>query len=171
MSRIRHPESVSRRKLMSVSAISSGAAPVVEPSQRTQEDVAGRQLIQALNSGDLGEAQQAYNTLASFGPNNSGPFTSPALTQEFQTLGQDIQSGNLSAAQQQAQAVGQGQLKLDVNAALQDYTQGGWSAARQAVANLQGDFWAVYGTQTPLPGVAPGATGNSGSGSSVNVNA
>jgi hypothetical protein len=62
------PVFVYRRKRMSVSAISSGASPTAVPlTQRTQEDVAGRQLIQALNNGNLDAAQQAYNTLASFG--------------------------------------------------------------------------------------------------------
>ena len=159
---------------MSVSAISTTAVQSSEPqisSRRLQEDKAGRQLLQALNSGDLSAAQQAYDTLASYGPTSSGPFRSSALNQQFQTLGQDIQSGNLSAAQQAAQSLGKNLLQQDLSQARKAYEGSGWPGAENSVANLAGDFWAVTGKRLNLPSQAPSPTENSEGSNSISENA
>lgn len=158
---------------MSVSAISNVTVEPLQPpvSRRQQEDIAGRQVMEALDAGDLGAAQQAYNALAAFGPNDSGPFQSPTTSQEFQALGQAIQTGNLSNAQQAAHGLGQDQLKQDLRQARQDYSNGGWPAAQHAVANLAGDYWAVYSEKLNLPKEPPSTTTDSGDASSVSLKA
>ncbi len=133
---------------MSVSGIASSSlsqqltGPLMQPTKRQSEDQIGRTLEQDLQNGDLQGAQQAYNQLAAFGPNNSGPFNNPTMKAEFQTLGQDLQAGNLTAAQSDNSSLTTNLLKQDV----QDVVQGGGSqSAATAMANLKGDFWAIYG--------------------------
>jgi hypothetical protein len=138
---------------MSVSGISSVAfsqfgTPPVPQSKRQEEDNVGRQLEEALQSGNLSQAQQAYNMLAAFGPNQSGPFSQPQMQAEFQTLGADLQSGNLSAAQTDNSTLATNLLTSDVQTARQDRQNGNSQAYQNAMSNLQGDYWAVYG-QTP----------------------
>jgi len=58
------------------------------------------QLASALQSGNLGAAQQAYSSLASLTQSLSTAQATIQLSPEFSTLGQALQSGNLSAAQQ-----------------------------------------------------------------------
>lgn len=88
---------------MSVAAISSNlASPPTSASPYRQEHLDAWDVERALQSGDLTAAQTAYNALAAFGPNNSGPFTAPKEVQEFQALGQAINSGDLASAQQAA---------------------------------------------------------------------
>ncbi|MGB7584842.1 MAG: hypothetical protein WBM11_08350, partial [Terriglobales bacterium] len=139
---------------MSISLVSNATATSAlatpQPiSRRQQEDIAGRQLEQALQSGDLTTATQAYDQLAAFGPNNSGPFQSPALQQGFLAVGQALQAGDLGAAQQAASTVSSGLLQKDYNIAKQDYKSGGLQGAQQAIANLEGDYWAVTGQGAP----------------------
>jgi hypothetical protein len=139
---------------MSISPISnatSAAATTSPLSLRQQEDVVGRQVEQALQSGDLAGATQAYNKLAAFGPNNSGPFTSPALKQDFAALGQALQAGDLGAAQQAVTTLGNGLLSNDYQIAQRDYKAGGLQGAQQAISNLEGDYWAVTGQGNPVP--------------------
>ena len=157
---------------MSVAAVSSISVPQpIEPpvSRRTAEDQAGRQVEEALQAGDLSSAQSAYQQLASFGPNNSGPFTNPVLAQEFQAVGQAIQAGNLASAQTDANTLGRGVLTQDAHIASQDFQSGGWPAAQQAVANLAGDYWAVTGNSLPS-GIVPPAE-NGGGGNTANPDA
>jgi len=100
---------------MSVAAVSSNVSspligPVANPYHQEHQD--GFALEQALRSGDLGAAQTAYNALAAFGPNNSGPFVAPKLVQDFQALGQAISSGDLASAQQAALTLRQTYIKF-----------------------------------------------------------
>lgn len=145
---------------MSVTSISS-----INPSQpppisrRAQEDQVGRQLEQALQSGDLAGAQQAYKALAAFGPNNSGPFAYAPLAKQFAAVGQALEAGDLGAAQQATAQLGTNLLKRDVQIARQDYKAGGWQGAQKAIANLEGDFWAVTGQTFSVP-TAPSTTGS-----------
>jgi len=153
---------------MSVSGISSASFAQVSPpnlSVRQQEDAAWRQLEQGLQSGNLSAAQQAYNTLASFGPNNSGPFVNTKQAAEFQALGQTLQAGDLSGAQQQASQIAHQQLVKDFTRYQQD-SQAGNPAGGQALSNLQGDAWAVFGPNQPS---AAGAQPNSGTAPSANA--
>jgi hypothetical protein len=63
-----------------------------------------QQLGQALSSGNLAQAQIAYNNITAVG--QGGPFASgnafrgPQRQQDFNAIGQALQSGNLAAAQQ-----------------------------------------------------------------------
>jgi hypothetical protein len=130
-------------------------------TNRQSEDVAARQLIADLEKGDLSGAQQAYNTLASFGPNNSGPWAAGSqMQQEFQQLGQDLSAGNLTGAKGDAKTMAATQLSNDMQIAQQDYKSGDMGAYNQAVENYKGDYWAVFGT---TPGGELPITGGGGS--------
>src|SRR5712692_4050019 len=60
-----------------------------------------RQLAQALQSGDLGAAQSAYDTLTQ-NSSSKTPQSNPnnVLAQDFAALGKSVQSGDLSGGQQ-----------------------------------------------------------------------
>lgn len=62
-----------------------------------------KQLGSALQSGDLTQAQQIYNTLVSLGKSgpfgNSDPFANSAREKAFEAVGQALQSGDLAGAQ------------------------------------------------------------------------
>jgi hypothetical protein len=151
---------------MSVASISSlNSSPLLSQpnSLRSREDQAGRQLEQAIQSGDLAGAQQAYNTLSAFGPNNSGPFSSPALSSQFAAVGQALQAGDLGAAKQAVDTLGKNLLKHDLQIVRQDFKASGAAGAQQAIANLEGDYWAVTGQSGPVsagPNVAASSSPN-----------
>jgi DNA-binding FadR family transcriptional regulator len=63
-----------------------------------QRRQAFQQLSQALQSGDLKQAQQAYSTLTQYMP-ASGPANNSQVSQDFQAIGKALQSGNLADAQ------------------------------------------------------------------------
>jgi hypothetical protein len=138
---------------MSVAGIST-VSPYMPPqgpsgsnsgTTRVKEDQAASQLIQDLENGDLKGAEQAYNTLSSFGPNNSGPWGSGQMQNDFLALGQDLQSGNLSGAKSEMKTLAGNQLKADMTAVEQDQA-GNSPNYQQAIANYQSDYWAVFGT-------------------------
>ena len=62
-----------------------------------------KQLGNALQSGDLNGALQAFNTLAQLGQAgpfaNAEPFAKSSRAQAFETVGQDLQNGDLAGAQ------------------------------------------------------------------------
>jgi|SRR5580693_9013395 hypothetical protein len=161
---------------MSISIASSASSTPLSPlppTRRQQEDIAGRQLEQALQSGDLATATQAYDKLAAFGPNNSGPFSSGALKQGFAAVGQALQAGDLGAAKQAATQVSNGLLTQDYQTVQRDLRAGGLQGAQQAIANLEGDYWAVTGQGLPVassPSTAA-ATGENQTTPAVNVQA
>jgi hypothetical protein len=155
---------------MSVSGIASsgflgGTYQVVQPTKRQSEDQIGRTMEQDLQNGNLQGAQQAYYQLAAFGPNNSGPFNDPTLKGEFQTLGQDLQAGNLSAAQSVNSTMTTNLIQKD-EAAVSGASANpqNASAMAAAIANLKGDYWAVYGTE-------PGSSLGTGNSPAINVQA
>ncbi len=76
---------------MTISPISSSSASSISIFQQDRQ--AFNQLTKALQSGDLTAAQSDYNTLAS-SPMAQG--NSP-FAQAIQQIGQDLQSGNVSA--------------------------------------------------------------------------
>ena len=134
---------------------------------RQAEDAAARQLVVDLKKGDLADAQKAYNTLASFGPNNSGPWAAGSQMQgEFQQLGQDLASGNLSGARSDAENLGANQLKNDMQAIQQ--SSGDTAGLQQALKNYQGDFWAIFGT---MPQSQPPVIGGGAPDNGINVSA
>jgi len=100
--------------IASISSFNPSQLPSQTTSLRWQEDQAGRQLEQAIQSGDLAGAQQAYNALGAFGPNNSGPFSNPKLAGEFAAVGQALQAGDLGAAQTAINTLGKNLLKQDI---------------------------------------------------------
>lgn len=135
---------------MSVAAITSttpsqSSVPVVQPtSRREQADALGRQLVQAIQSGDLAGAQKAYAALSAFGPNNSGPFKHQ-LAADFEAVGQALQSGDLAGAKQAVTALGNRLLSNDLKAVQQQIQEGGVQSAQHVIANLEGDRWALTG--------------------------
>jgi hypothetical protein len=151
---------------MSVTGVSlppAGAGSPVPPVQslRQEKDNGVHQLMQDLSSGNASAAEQDYTTLSSLGSN--GLFSNAKLNSEFQTVGQDIQGGNLSGALSTMQTLGSQQIQYDQAVAQQANASGNIAAYQQAMANLQGDNWAVYGN----PGSEPPVQG----GSPVSVNA
>ena len=114
-------------------------------NNRQAEDNYAHTLIADLEKGDLSGAQQAYNALAAFGPNNSGPWAQGSQMQgEFQQLGKDLASGNLSGAKSDAHTLAANQLQHDMQAIKQNY-KGDSAAFSQAVQNYKGDYWAIFG--------------------------
>jgi hypothetical protein len=77
---------------MAVTAIAAGASPQSNPFVQTRQ--AFGQLSNALQSGNLSAAQNAYNTLAASPLAQNGPFAAA-----IQQIGQDLASGNLADAQ------------------------------------------------------------------------
>ncbi len=69
-----------------------------------QRNADARQLHRALQAGDLGHAQQAFQSLLSLGPlpgsssTAGAPFSDPKLVSDFQAVGQALQSGDLASA-------------------------------------------------------------------------
>jgi hypothetical protein len=77
---------------MAVSAVAAGASPQSNPFVQTRQ--AFGQLSNALQSGNLSAAQNAYNTLAASPLAQNGPFAAA-----IQQIGQDLTSGDLADAQ------------------------------------------------------------------------
>lgn len=88
---------------MDVSGVSQSSAQAAPSTYFQQRAVDLVKLGQALESGDLSGAQDAYNSLQTLA--QSSPFESAAAfgftrrQQEFNVLGNDLQAGNLAAAQ------------------------------------------------------------------------
>jgi hypothetical protein len=131
-------------KLMSTSAVSSTLVnePLQSYFQTRNSDV--QQLGKALSSGNLADAQAAYNSITSLVQGGGGPlvsgneFRSPQRQQDFTAIGQALQSGDLAGAQQAFAALkataqqAQGGPKLDPPSA----TSGPSSSGPEIVLNL-----------------------------------
>ncbi|HVC19867.1 MAG TPA: hypothetical protein VNE16_07300 [Vicinamibacterales bacterium] len=102
---------------MSVSGISTNALnqsySVFNMQQRRN---AFQQLTQALQSGNLAQAQQAFGSLTANGL--TGPGASTPVGQDLAALGQALQSGNLTSAQQAF-----AKLQSDAQQAMQSHHQ------------------------------------------------
>jgi hypothetical protein len=71
------------------------------PAQPNDFHQAFSQMVTAIQSGDLTGAQQAYAALGQFQPGNqAGSAPSSPFAQGLSAIGQDLQNGNLGAAQQ-----------------------------------------------------------------------
>lgn len=138
-----------------ITGISGSGGTQPPQSIRSAEDAAGRQLVKDLQAHNLTAAAQDYATLSSFGANNSGPWTDPTMQAEFKQLGQDIQSGNLSGAAKDAVSLASGTLASDRAVAQQASNSGDAAAYQQAMANLQSDQAAIFGSE-----VSPSGSGN-----------
>jgi hypothetical protein len=88
---------------MSTAAVSSSSLNQQMQSYFKTRNSDVQQLGQALQSGNLAQAQVAYNNITAVG--QGGPFTSgnafrvPQREQDFSAIGQALQSGDLSGAQ------------------------------------------------------------------------
>ena len=93
---------------MSVSAISS-SNPLLQANMlqttKQQQQTEFQQLTQALQSGNLTNAQQAFSALTNSA--TSSGLLSAQLTQDLSKLGSALQSGNLSSARQAYSSVQQ----------------------------------------------------------------
>ena len=84
---------------MSLSPITSSSSLYADNVQSFQQRrSAFQQLGQALQSGDLGAAQSAYNLLTQNASTSAASQTNP-LSQDFSAIGQALQSGDLKGAQ------------------------------------------------------------------------
>lgn len=151
---------------MSVAGISSASTYLQAPqststtsagNNRRAEDAAARELITDLQQNNLAGAQQAYQTLASFGANGSGPWAAGSQQQaEFQQLGQDLSSGDLKGAKGDATTLAKNQMSNDLQSAQGDLQSGNVGAYNQAMQNYQGDYWAIFGSSQQGQGVVGG---------------
>jgi soluble cytochrome b562 len=97
---------------MSISAI-SGAASNPLQSLNSQQNFRQTfsQLVDALDSGDLSQAQQAYSDLSQLQADGQGPATNPnsPLAGALNNIGQALQNGDLGGAQQALASMQQAQ--------------------------------------------------------------
>jgi hypothetical protein len=150
---------------MSTSAVSSTSLSqqLQEYFQTRQSDL--QQLGQALGSGDLADAQTAYNNIVTLGQSgpvaNGNPFFLNQREQDFSAIGQALQSGDLAGAQQAFSAL---KTTFQRGAAAQNPTgtSPASSAGPEIVLNLSSGSG---GTST-----APGSTPASGEGPEIVVN-
>lgn len=87
---------------MSVNAITPGTVLQNNPAPSatlTVRQAEGRQLAEALKTGDLAAAAKAFSALSTSGPNGSGPYQIPRLAADFNDIGKALKSGNLASAQ------------------------------------------------------------------------
>src|SRR5882724_1992377 len=202
---------------MSVSGVSSSdpfQTSVAQAAQTKFQQIQSqfRKLGQDLKSGNLAQAQSDFATLTQGLPSRqqstaaattatAGATTTPTdtLAKAFQTLGQDLQAGNLSAAQadfatiqqdvQQKSGQPQGHhhhhhggggqqptntLQQDFGTLGQALQSGSLTSAQQAYATLQADFQQQFPNLSTTSGSTSAAsstsTGTTGSGT-VNVTA
>jgi len=95
---------------MTISAIPTTPSNQVE-TYLHQRSVDLSQLQQALKSGDVSAAQQAYQTLVRLGQNgpfkNGSPFGAANRAQDFQAIGTALQAGDMAGATQALEALRQ----------------------------------------------------------------
>jgi len=116
-------------------------------TSRQQQESIGRELEQALRSGDLSSAQKAFEQLSASGAESTGFISDPTLRADFEAVGQDLKNGNLSAAQSDMQTFNTQLIHNDMSTAIRNYKAGDTQGFQQAVANLKNDYWAAYGVR------------------------
>jgi len=83
------------------SILSSQGSPASIIDQVRPGRVYAQELSQALQSGDLAGAQQAYQQLAAYSQSHPGPLeNNPQIAHDFAAVGQALQNGDLTGAQQ-----------------------------------------------------------------------
>jgi len=95
------------RCAMSISSITSSTVGPFQPTQQSQFSQTFNQLTQAIQSGNLSGAQQAYSSLTQLQSQGQGPSANSPLGQALTQIGQDLQDGSLSSAQQTLQSLPQ----------------------------------------------------------------
>ena len=91
---------------MTISSISGGPPPFPPPGQQSPLQQNFQSLAQAIKSGDLSAAKQAFTTLSQNLPQGSGG-NSP-FQQALQNIGTALQSGDISGAQSALQGLQKG---------------------------------------------------------------
>jgi len=97
---------------MSISAISGAATNLIQPLNSQQNfRQSFSQLVTALNSGDLSQAQEAYSELSQLQADGQAPATNPnsPLASALNNIGQALQNGDLGGAQQALASLQQAQ--------------------------------------------------------------
>ncbi len=89
---------------MSISSISTNT-PAYQPPQPNGARQNFQQLSQAVQSGDLASAQQAYAALTQNLPSQGANAGNGQFQQAIQSIGSALQSGNISGAQNALQAL------------------------------------------------------------------
>ena len=92
---------------MAVSSITSSAAGGYQPNQQTDFRQTFSQLAQAIQAGDLSDAQQAYATLSDLQNQGQGPNANSPFAQALSQIGQALQNGDIGGAQQALQSLAQ----------------------------------------------------------------
>ena len=93
---------------MSISPISGGPPPFPPPGQQNPLQQNFQSLAQAIKSGDLSAAQQAFTTLSQSLPQGSSGSGSSPFQQALQSIGSALQSGDISGAQSALQGLQKG---------------------------------------------------------------
>jgi hypothetical protein len=140
---------------MSTSAVSSSSLSqqLQEYFQTRQSDL--QQLGQVLGSGDLADAQTAYNNIVTLGQSgpvaNGNPFFLSQREQDFSAIGQALQSGDLAGAQQAFSAL---KSTFQRGAAVQNPsgTTPASSAGPEIILNLSSGSTSPTSSSTPTSG-------------------
>jgi hypothetical protein len=166
--------------LMSTSAVSNSSIYQQLQSyfQNRNSDV--QQLGQALSSGNLSDAQTAFNnitTLAGGGPFAQGnAFYSQTRDQDFAAIGQALQSGNLADAQQAfaaLKATGRNGAPYPTSTTGSGASTGPVTASGtgpEIVVNLSGSGDTTASSTAPSGTTSTGAASSSGAGPEIVVN-
>ncbi len=137
---------------MSVSCIASSSnlfQPTSLQSNSQPAQTTFQELAQALEAGDLTQAQQDYSTLAQNAPSIAQTSSNSPVSQAFSALGQDLKSGNLTAAQKDMAT-----LQQDLqHKATQAYHHHHGSAS-QMLSSILGAAGLAAGATTGLPSAA-----------------
>src|SRR5271170_718416 len=117
--------------LLPSSTLNQASSPLNTNQQQQSEF---QQLTQALQSGNLTNAQQAFSSLTS-SATNSG-LLSVQLTQDLSKLGSALQSGNLTGAQQAYSSVQQNLQNSAPTAAHHHHAHHGGGASQQLTSGF-----------------------------------
>ncbi len=151
---------------MSTAGISSagGLNPLLNQNTAAQQRrTLFQQLGQSLQSGNLGQAQQAWNTLAQNQP--AGASASGPVAQDLQAVGQALQSNDLQGAQQAF-----AKLQTDMQAVRGHHHHHHHAAGANAAGQNTAGATAGAGTNAAQSGTDSDGD-NDGSGSLLNVTA
>jgi hypothetical protein len=98
-----------RVSISGISSLSSASSQTADTQSAFRQQF--NQLVGALQSGSLSDAQQAYSALSQLQSNGQGPSTTSnsPLAQALNQIGQNLQNGDLSGAQQALASLQQSQ--------------------------------------------------------------
>ena len=122
---------------MAISSISSSAGNY-QPSQQSNFRQTFGQLVQAVQSGELTGAQQAYAALTKLQSQGKGPDPNSPLGQALTQIGQALQGGSTAGAQQVLQSLAQ-QTQQAQGGHHHHHHHGGNNAGSNAGSNASGN--------------------------------